>query len=51
MTAIQVWLLVFIVGVAVFMLGVLAPRREAQVLGAAIALVGAIGWTIQALSS
>ena len=49
MTSIEIWLLIFILGVVVFMVGVLMPKREVQILGAIAAIVGGIGWTIVAL--
>ena len=50
MTSAQIWLLIFIIGVIVFMFGVLAPHRTITVAGAIGAIVGGIGWLIVALS-
>jgi hypothetical protein len=50
MTDLQIWLLIFIIGVVAFCVGVLLPHRQVQVLGAVVAAVGGIGWTIVALS-
>lgn len=50
MTTAQWWLVTFMAGIAVFMLGVLVPRRELQVVGAIVSIVGGLGWIILALT-
>ena len=50
MTDIEIWLLIFIVGVIVFMVGVLMPKREVTIAGAIAAIVGGVGWLIVALN-
>lgn len=50
MSAVETWLAIFILGVLIFMVGVLVPHRVASLAGAAITLVGGVGWFIQSLT-
>ena len=50
MSATELWLTLFILGVVVFMVGVLVPHRLLTMLGAVAAAVGGIGWFIQSLT-
>ncbi len=46
-----IWIILLLIGVVVLGLGIVLPRRELQVIGAIVAIVGAIGWLAVGLGS